>query len=143
MNIQVSIAALCFALSAPPSNVREPHEPVRSIAGGDAVILAQPLAGGAKVSLSASTVVALNVAVMSGGEKVKEFAMPGRRQLTCVASVTGADEEGCTAGELVFGTAKEVEVDSLGGAPKSSEPAFARQTFSVARGGSGFTIRRT
>jgi hypothetical protein len=109
MSIPTAVVAWLVAASAPLLIVRAPPAIVRSSAARDAVpeavIVAQPLRTGAKVRLSASSGMKLTIAVMAGGREVKEFEMPGCTQLCCVASVSSADEAGCTAGELAFGTA--------------------------------------
>jgi len=110
-------------------------------APSDGRIVAQPLRPGATVQVSASSDMAIRVDVRLGGRKVKELEFPGHLSLTCAASVASADEGGCTAGRLVFGRAREVELDSFGGKATPRTPDYSGATYDVARADSGFSMK--
>ena len=124
---RVACVAACFVVAAP--------------ALPDERIVAQPLRSGAKVVVTASCSLEMEVVAKDGERVVTEFDMPGSNSLSCTATVIEADESGCTKGSLAFGEAKRSECDRLGAPPEEKALDCSRRDYDVERNGSGFVFR--
>jgi hypothetical protein len=108
---------------------------VGAAGSGDVRVDAQPLRAGQKMSVVAKSEMTLAVDVKGNGKVLVQFEMPAHANLSFVASVDEADEEGCTKGALAFGKCECEETDTFGGKPRVWTPNYSSATIAATRDG--------
>jgi len=104
-------------------------------------IHAQPFRANAKVNIALSSVLAATIDVKAGGEARRQIEFPGEVKLTCVATVTHADEAGATLAQLVFGPMVRLEKDSFSRPAVAKEPRASNSSYDLTRAGAGFEAK--